>query len=575
MQINTGEGKSLIIQFFASYLAIQGKKVDIVTSSSVLADKDANDINKINFYKKLNLNVGKASQDQYDCDIIYGDTQNFEAGILREEFKGKNVRNCRPFDFIIVDEVDSISLDNIITMTQLTDNFPGRSCFYFFYYQILLFFILKVNELKKNNESIENIEKKTEEIRKFMLEEFKKKYLDEDGTLKKDLLLLYPNSMKKYIENSYETWIDNAIKATKLEEKKDFLKTENEINPIDYSNTGEVQSNMVWDGGLQQFLQIIHDAKGTYENENTNFLSNISFFERYKGNIFGITGTLGGKSFQHILREVYKVSLIIIPPYKESQLTKEKEALIFPFDQEEEYKDAILKNIDDNINRKIGNEEKPKSVLLICDTIKEGEKFYNLLSEKYPKENVMRYFTENNHKTIEKELQIKQIIVATNLAGRGTDIKISKDLENNGGLHVIVSFFPLNKRVERQNYGRAGRNGQKGSYILIMKYDGTYGNLSESDLNINKLEDLRDEDELKGTKSMIENEARFIKEKEEIFKEFCHYLKKDYEEVDNFARASIEEQWGILLKSENIEEIKNKFMELKKSDNKQITKTNM
>ena len=259
LQINTGEGKSLIIQFFASYLAIQGKKVDIVTSSSVLADKDADDINKINFYRKLELNVGKASQDQYDCDIIYGDTQNFEAGILRGEFKGKNVRNGRPFDFIIVDEVDSISLDNIITMTQLTDNFPGRSCFYFFYYQILLFYLSKEAELKRNNEKLEE---KTEEIKKFMMEQFKKKYLNEDGTLKKDLILLYPNSMKNYIENTYETWIDNAIKATKLEEKKDFLKKDNEINPIDYSNTGEIQSNMVWDGGLQQFLQIIHDAKG-------------------------------------------------------------------------------------------------------------------------------------------------------------------------------------------------------------------------------------------------------------------------------------------------------------------------
>ena len=147
LQINTGEGKSLIIQFFAAYLALQGKKVDIITSNSVLADRDAEDPNKIKFYKELHLNVGCASKDEYSRNIVYGDTQNFEAAILREEFKEKEVRNGRPFDCIIVDEVDSISLDNIITMTQLTDSFPGRSCFYYFYYQILLIYCSYISNM--------------------------------------------------------------------------------------------------------------------------------------------------------------------------------------------------------------------------------------------------------------------------------------------------------------------------------------------------------------------------------------------------------------------------------------------
>ena len=133
LQINTGEGKSLIIQLFAAYLALSGQKVDVISSSSVLADRDAEDPKKVDFFCQLNLTVGRASKDEYGKHIVYGDTQNFQAGILREEFKEKNVRFNRPFDCIIVDEVDSISLDNIITMTQLTDNFPGRSSFFFFY----------------------------------------------------------------------------------------------------------------------------------------------------------------------------------------------------------------------------------------------------------------------------------------------------------------------------------------------------------------------------------------------------------------------------------------------------------
>ena len=151
LQINTGEGKSLIIQFFAAYLALQGKKVDIITSNSVLADRDAEDPNKIKFYKELHLNVGCASKDEFSRNIVYGDTQNFESAILREEFKEKEVRNGRPFDCIIVDEVDSISLDNIITMTQLTDSFPGRSCFYYFYYPILLIYCSYISNMVETN----------------------------------------------------------------------------------------------------------------------------------------------------------------------------------------------------------------------------------------------------------------------------------------------------------------------------------------------------------------------------------------------------------------------------------------
>ena len=153
MQINTGEGKSLIIQFFAAYLALLGNKVDIISSNTVLADRDAEDGDKIKFYTMLGLTVGRASKNnEYDRDIVYGDTQNFEAGILKEEFKEEKIRHNRPFHCVIVDEVDSISLDNIITMTQLTDNFPGRSCFYYFYYQILIIYCDYVSQLRKNLE---------------------------------------------------------------------------------------------------------------------------------------------------------------------------------------------------------------------------------------------------------------------------------------------------------------------------------------------------------------------------------------------------------------------------------------
>jgi len=407
LQINTGEGKSLIIQFLAAYLSLLGNKVDIITSSVVLADRDAEDKNNINFYNELGLTVGSSSKDQYSNDIVYGDTQNFQSGILREEFKGKEIRKGRPFNCIIIDEVDSISLDNIVSMTQLTEYFPGRSSFYFFYYQILMCYCHLVNELPQNQEYyIKHPKEFKEIISNGIKQKLIGKILEEDGkTLKIDSPIIYPKTMKKYIEDSIDIWINNVIKAPSMIENKDFIILNNNIIPVDYSNTGVLHDNMIWDGGLQQILQIIHNAKGTYENENTNFLSNISFFKRYNDNIYGVTGTFGGENFQYILREIYKISLFKIPPNKTSILINEGGIVCI---DEEIYKNKIL----DDIKQKILMN---RSVLLICNSIAIGKEFYDILIKDYDK-NVMKYFTEDDKETIEKILEQKKIIVATNLA---------------------------------------------------------------------------------------------------------------------------------------------------------------
>ena len=565
LQINTGEGKSLIIQFLAAYLALLGNKVDIITSSSILAERDCEDEKVKRFYSELGLSSGCASKDQYLANIVYGDTQNFQAGILREEYKGKEIRNHRSFHCVIVDEVDSISLDNIITMTQLTDNFPGRSCYKFFYYSILICYCQIINELpKKTGKSKEYFYQNPNEFKEFIHKEIIKlfigKILEEDGKhLKKDMPSLYPNCMESNIEESLNTWIDNVIRAPSMIINRDFIIKEN-IVPVDYSNTGVLQENMVWDGGLQQILQIIHNTKGTFENENTNFLSNISFFKRFKGNIYGVTGTFGGNNFQYILKKVYEVSLYKIPPNKKSNL---KDCGYFIFTEEDNYLNKIK---DDIRNVVIKNN---RSVLLISNSIAEGEKFYTILKEDYGK-NAMKYFTEDDKETIEKVLNIRKIIVATNLAGRGTDIKISEELERNGGLHVLVSFLPLNQRIEEQNYGRAGRKGQKGSHVLIMLYKNEYGILNNDELNINNLKKIRDEIELRNINHSIENDMKQLLQKEEIFSDFCSYLKKDCKYLNTFQKMGVEEKWGIILKNKNISDIKKKLEQLKKENKKEI-----
>ena len=130
--------------------------------------------------------------------------------------------------------------------------------------------------------------------------------------------------------------------------------------------------------------------------------------------------------------------------------------------------------------------------------------------------------------------------------------------------------MPLNQRIEDQNYGRARRKGQKGSYSLIMLYNDEYCPLDDDKLKLDIIKERREKAKYNGIQALKENEKKFIKQKEEVFKKFCKYLKDNYNETNKFVRASIEEQWGILLKGKDIVKIQNDYENLIKEDKKEI-----
>ena len=569
-QIMTGEGKSLIISFLAVFIhLVQGKKVDILTSSILLAERDC--VLYKNFYKlfdittdfcRENLDSEKKYKICYDADILYGDCLNFEADILRNNFLGAPGRKFeRGYECIIIDEIDNICIDNIKNITELLDDFPGYKSLEYIYIYIYCL-LLKIDIEYKQNEILINIDK--EKIISRLINEFED-FLKEN---KKEELIFYPTFLHDYILLRKKEWCRNAFEAKyEFKRNKQYIISKDVsgnqvIKPVDYFNTGIIQQNSVWPG-LHQFLELKEGLNLTAENLNSCYMSNLTFFKKYnniKGNnIYGLTGTLGSKETQLALREIYKMNFILIPTFRPCLL---QPPLYFIIDDHKEYINKIIEEIK--------KYSKKRAVLVIFEYIENikaiNKQLYREDSIDHSKIIVYKDSEDNKESSFLKNLiQIGNIILSTNLAARGTDIKINSELERNGGLHVILTFLPNSERVERQALGRAGRKGEQGSGELII----------ESSSNIETLIKNRDEREKKLYDQLM-NEFN-IRDGlyERLFDKFCNLLFKirsiNNPTIDYFI-LDVKEKWGFFLIKNNINNVNGKNNRLEEVIEKNYSK---
>ncbi|CAF1339755.1 unnamed protein product, partial [Didymodactylos carnosus] len=616
-QIKTGEGKSVIIAMFAAIKALNGHKVDIVTTSPLLAKRDAE--NKLPFYEMLNLTAGENSgtsnvKSCYKNDIVYGHVNDYQFDVLRDEYSLLGTRCKREFDIAIVDEVDSMLIDENSKICRLSGKVPAIDEL-----KILLTLIwqelnrlhekfvrindklycvtapfklnsdgklilLKPKPTDPNATTIDNgidddsieadngasvsttdnqnfIENENADIdsndlieveNPFEFAESHIRNYVENHLLKANennqCLLNIPKHLTTFVKQQLNKWILNAWQAKFMyRENIDYLITNGKdgiqcVVPIDYRNTGIIQTNTSWPDGLHQFLQVKHKLRISAESLTTNFLSNVGYFSRYNKNLFGLTGTLGSKDAQELIRYIYNVDFVIIPSYKYTQFKAFPDKLTR---SEQEWLNECTKSIyhEAKINQ--------RAVLVICETKSDTTKIYEKLIEKDReiKKQIKLYTRSDNDEqnAIDNELDCGQIIVATNLAGRGTDIGTTHKVEENGGLHVLVTFLPLNTRVEHQAFGRTSRQGKRGTAQLIV--------LESSDSKIKKnnmveLKQDRDEQE-KHAISIAKNiELKRIEMRDRLFRKYCD-LRQELREQENdtYKLDCIEEMWGFWLKT--------------------------
>ncbi|XP_035893458.1 uncharacterized protein LOC118503851 isoform X2 [Anopheles stephensi] len=581
-QVSTGEGKSLIVVALSLIKALLREKVDIITSSPVLAKRDS-EVNS-DIYGLFGIAVShncsaniEQRKDAYSMhQVVYGDLANFQRDYLLDRFYGKNILGDRDFANVIVDEVDSMLLDKGNNMLYLSHDIPGMDkleSVYIFIWQM-------VNNSSERPEDVD-IDMVKEEVLNGMYNRIKLDdllqldkclslrrvnmiwnclvdggILNQEGhvvsdtidsnrlqevlspevkqynhrlnfllkeCVERELAINVPNHLKKFVERHLTSWIISAINALLMEPGQSYVVdcpksgSKASRNPgiiILDKDTGADQGSSQWDEALHQFLQLKHGCKLSMQSLKAVFVSNVTYFKMYKL-LYGLTGTLGSQRERNLLKEIHQVAFVTIPTAKSKQF-EEYEPIIISGHR------RWLESIQIEANKLINEEN--RSVLIICDTINDAECIGNALKEMFA--NNMHTYTRDyqEFEVVQgsKQLPQGQIIIATNLAGRGTDIRITDQLRRTGGLHVMLTYLPENIRIEEQAFGRAARSGDKGSGRLIITVT------SQKQLKKSKIIDLkkkRDEQELHRISEIKAYYEKTIRAEEICFDEF----KKVYE----------------------------------------------
>ncbi|KAL1376981.1 hypothetical protein pipiens_016564, partial [Culex pipiens pipiens] len=521
-QVSTGEGKSLIVVAVAIIKASQGQKVDIITSSSVLAKRDAEQSKSI--YAKFGINVShncsedieKRKEAYSGNQVVYGDLSSFQRDYLLHKFYQKNVLGDRDFVNVIVDEVDSMLLDRGNNMLYLSHDLPDMDkleSVYVFIWEWVnniskvydtaairdavlwqLYGVLKCTDIGKIDATL------SEEKRNFIWNKLvEAKIIDGDGKLmteniKNDVLgellgseysvyldrleyllteyinrekcIHVPNYLRSFVDLHLESWIEAAKMALVMEAGHDYVvdvdrsgssadRTPN-ITILD-RDTGTDLVNSQWEAALHQFVQLKHGCKTYLQSLKAVFISNVTFLKLYD-KLYGLSGTLGSHRERDLLEEIYAVDFVNVPTAK---------CKLFY-----EYVPIVCKSAADWIDTIIESakrltETDGRSVLIICETLNEVAELYKVFGGKNATN--VRTYTREYEEFDTGELSPGQIIIATNLAGRGTDIKLTQKLKGAGGVHVCLTYLPSNIRVEQQAFGRAARCGFVEEAIVNLK----------------------------------------------------------------------------------------------------------
>ena len=445
-EMQTGEGKTLVATLPAYLNALVGK-VHVVTVNDYLARRDREWMGPI--YEFLGLSVGLLQEGitpeerkaAYAADITYGTNNQFGFDYLRDNMVLSIDQKVQgPADFAIIDEIDNILVDEARTPLIISGS---------------------------TAESVDKYRKFATVVRRFKRdvdfeidEETKRLSLTDEGGHKGEQALSIDNLYAPENTDSLHH-LETALRALHMFQKeRDYIVKDGRVMIVD-AFTGRLMPDRRYSDGLHQALEAKEGMMVQRESQTLATITLQHYFHLYKG-ICGMTGT--AKTEEDEFKQIYGLPVLVIPTNK--PLIREAKPDVI-FRTEKAKFDAIADEIEELYST-------GRPVLVGTDSIEKSEYLSNLLKKHGLEHTVL------NAKYHEKEAEIVKdagqqaaITVATNMAGRGTDIKLADGVAKIGGLHVLGCQRHESRRIDNQLLGRAGRQGDPGSsqFYLSMEDD--------------------------------------------------------------------------------------------------------
>ena len=470
-EMKTGEGKTLVSTLPAYLNALTEKGVHIVTVNDYLAKRDSQWMGKI--FNFLGLSTGCITHElddvdrkkNYNCDITYATNNELGFDYLRDNMKyDLSEMVQREHNYCIVDEVDSILIDESRTPLIISGRSEGKSNLYLLANKF-------INKLQKTDYEID--------------EKNKNAILTDGGIDKIEKLSIHEGILKN--DNFYDPQnlnlvhhINQALKANFLFNKDvDYILRENKIQIID-EFTGRILGGRRFSDGLHQAIEAKENVEIQEENQTLASITYQNYFRLYQ-KLSGMTGTAMTEAEEFF--DIYKLNVVSVPTNR-PMIRKDLNDQIYRTEKEKYL--AIT-------NKIIECHNKGQPVLVGTTSIEKSEKISKYLIEKNIKHNVLNAKQHDKEaKIIAEAGKIETITIATNMAGRGTDIQLGgnkdfRDEDNQkelvqiqedkekvkslGGLHIIGTERHESRRIDNQLRGRSGRQGDPGISIFYISLE--------------------------------------------------------------------------------------------------------
>ena len=534
-EMKTGEGKTLVATLPVVLNALAGKGVHLVTVNDYLARRDAAWMGKI--YSFLGLTTGvivhgltdAERKAAYGADITYGTNNEFGFDYLRDNMKFyKEQLVQRDLHFAIVDEVDSILIDE--ARTPLIISGPGEESTSL-YSQINAIMPL----LKKEKDF--TVDEKARSV-----------VLTDEGVARCEELLRIDNLFDpRYISQQHH--VLQALKAHHLFRLDDHYIVKDDKVVIVDEFTGRLMPGRRFSEGLHQALEAKEGVRVEAENQTLASITFQNFFRMYR-KLAGMTGTADTEAVE--FKQIYNLDVVVVPTHREMIRL---DASDFVFRTQREKYEAIVEAIKDlHVNG--------QPVLVGTTSIGKSEYISSMLKKKrIPHEVLNAKHHEREAEIVAEAGQKGRVTIATNMAGRGTDIVLGEGVRELGGLHILGTERHESRRIDNQLRGRSGRQGDPGSSRFYLALDDDLLRLFGSDRLSGLMERLGMEEGVAIENALvsraIENAQRRVENHNfEIRKQLL-----EYDDVMNQQRIVIYSLRRDIMREEDLEAMVREFVE--------------